>query len=121
MEEIYKEIILDHYKNPRNFGKIKKPDFYSKESNVFCGDDVEFFLKIKNKRIKEIKFQGRGCVISQASSSLLSEYLKNKLLSKVKETTINDVINLLGIKLSPTRMKCAELPLIALKKINEER
>ena len=67
---IYQENILDHYKNPRNFGKMKNPDLVSKDSNVLCGDEVEFQIKLKDGKIEDIKFNGPGCAISRASASI---------------------------------------------------
>ena len=116
MENIYKEIVLDHYKYPRNYGLIQKPDSRAKEENIFCGDSVEISLKFDGKKIKDIKFKGKGCVISQAAASILTDYIKGKPLKKAGKMTTEDLLKLLGIALSPTRMKCAELPLITLKK-----
>lgn len=117
---IYREHILDHYKNPRNYGKIEHADFKSKESNIFCGDSVEITGKLKGKKIQNINFCGRGCVISQASASILTESVKNKHINSIDKLTVQDVIKMLGVSLSAMRMKCAELPLIAIKRaINE--
>lgn len=116
MMNIYKELILENYRRPRNFGRVQKPDFFRDEENAFCGDMIEISGRLKKDKIKEIKFQGRGCVISQASSSILTEYVKNKSVKEIKKMSVKDMTKLLGVELSPTRMKCAELPLLALKK-----
>lgn len=118
---IYREYVLDHYKNPRNYGKIENPDFKFKENNIFCGDSIEISGKLKDKKIQGIKFCGRGCVISQASASLLTDFVKNKSLNSIDKLMVQDIIEMLGVSLSTTRMKCAELPLVALKRaINKE-
>ena len=113
---IYPQHLLDHYKNPRNCGMIRNPDFHAKENNIFCGDSVEISGTVKNKKIADIKFSGRGCVVSQAAASLITEFVKGKSLTRIERISIDDIIKLLGVTLSPTRKKCGELPLIALKK-----
>ncbi len=116
MSDIYREKVLDHYKHPRNYGKIKNPDFSHEEQNIFCGDSVEIYGLLDKDIIPHIKFTGRGCVISQAAASLLLETLQGKSIKEIERLTIKDVVQLLGVSLSSTRMKCAELPLLALKK-----
>ncbi len=114
--DIYKDHVLDHYKNPRNYGKIKSPDFCHEEQNIFCGDSVEIFGLLDKDTIQHIKFTGRGCVVSQAAASLLLEKIQGKSKKEIEKLVVEDVVKLLGVKLSSTRMKCAELPLLALKK-----
>ncbi|KKQ76418.1 MAG: SUF system FeS assembly protein, NifU family [Parcubacteria group bacterium GW2011_GWC1_38_6] len=116
MKHPYKESILDHYKHPHNYGLILKPDFKAKEENVFCGDSIEISLKISKGKINDARFRGSGCVISQAAASVLTDHIKQKSVSKVENISINALVKLLGTDLSPTRMKCAEISLIALKK-----
>ena len=108
--------LLDHYKNPRNCGMMPNPDFHAKENNIFCGDSVEISGTVKNKKIADIKFTGRGCVVSQAAASLLTDFIKGKSVKAVETITADDIVKLLGVTLSPTRKKCGELSLIALKK-----
>lgn len=118
MDDIYREQILDHYKNPRNYGKIEKPDLSSRDSLVSCGDQLSMHIKL-NKRmlaISEIKFQGSGCAISMASASMLTEYVKNKPILKLQNLTKDDILKMLGIQLTPTRLKCALLALEVLHK-----
>lgn len=114
--DIYREHVLDHYKNPRNQGEVKNPDFKAKENNIFCGDWVEVSGTFEKEKIDDVKFKGKGCVISQASASLLTEAIQHKSPKRVEKMNVEDVVELLGVSLSPTRMKCAELPLIALKR-----
>jgi nitrogen fixation NifU-like protein len=99
-----------------NFGKIHDANYRKKVYNPTCGDWIELFLKVKDGKIVDVKFNGSGCAISQASSSLFTEYLKGKKLSELKKITKNDILKLLKIDLSknPSRMKCALLPLDAI-------
>lgn len=112
---IYREHILDHYKNPRNRGSIKNPDIHHKEYNPLCGDEVEMDINFKDGKISEIRFSGYGCAISQASSSMLTEHAKGKDVGEIKKMQKEDMFDLLGIKLSPVRIKCAVLCLDTLK------
>jgi len=113
--DIYKDIILDYYRNPRNFGDLPNPDVRTKDSNPLCGDIIEMQLKIKDARVEDIKFKGKGCAISQASASMLTEVVKGKTLDEVKAMGKKDVLDLLGIDPGPTRIKCALLGLKVLK------
>ena len=115
MDNLYRDHILDHYRNPRNFGQIPNPDSSSSEGNPLCGDKSGEDLKSKttgNKKIiKEMKFHGEGCAISIASASLLSENIKGKTVKEALRLDKDFVLGLLGIDLSPTRLKCALLAL----------
>ena len=113
--DIYKDIILDYYRNPRNFGDLPNPDVRAKDSNPLCGDIIEMQLKINDGKIEEIRFKGKGCAISQASASMLTETVKGKTLDEVKSMSKTDVLNLLGIDPGPTRIKCALLGLKVVK------
>ena len=114
-DQFYREYILDHYKNPRNYGRLEDPDITHEEDNPLCGDVVGMDFKIKNGVIEDIRFHGRGCAISQASASLLTERLKGIALDQAKKIDKNDVLGELGIQISPARIKCALLPLKVLK------
>lgn len=116
MNDLYQEIILDHYQHPRNCGILHGADTTTLE-NPSCGDSITLSLKIENNIITEIAFQGKGCAISQASASLLTEYVKEKSLESVDKMSKDDILNLLGVDLSPARLKCALLPLETLKKL----
>lgn len=118
--DIYREQILDHYKNPQNFGSLSDADVTVKETNASCGDLYEFFLKVTDSVITDIKFQGVGCAISMAANSLVSEAVKGKTLRQVEALTEKDVSQLLGVEVNPGRIKCATLPLRALKKSIEQ-
>lgn len=113
--DIYAENIMDHFNSPRNRGEIKNSDIKHKEFNPFCGDQIELTVKLKNKEIQEIKFQGKGCSISQASASMLTELVKNKTTEEVKKLAKEDILDLLSIPIGPVRMKCALLALDTLQ------
>jgi nitrogen fixation NifU-like protein len=113
--DIYKDIILDYYRNPRNFGDLPNPDVRAKDSNPLCGDIIEMQLKIKDSRVEGVRFKGKGCAISQASASMLTEVIKGKTLDEIKALGKPDVLALLGIDPGPTRIKCALLGLKVIK------
>jgi nitrogen fixation protein NifU and related proteins len=113
--DIYKDIILDYYRNPRNFGDLPDPDVRAKDSNPLCGDVIEMQLKIRDGKVSDIRFKGKGCAISQASASMLTEVVKGKTLEEVKSMGKPDVLELLGIDPGPTRIKCALLGLKVVK------
>jgi len=113
--DIYRDIILDYYRHPRNFGDLPNPDVRAKDSNPLCGDIIEMQLKIGNGRVEDIRFKGKGCAISQASASMLTEVAKGKTLDEIKALSKSDVLNLLGINPGPTRIKCALLGLKVIK------
>ena len=113
--DIYKDIILDYYRHPRNFGDLPEPDVRSKDSNPLCGDVIEMQLKIKDGTIDDLRFKGRGCAISQASASMLTELAKGRTLDEIKALGKTDILNMLGIDPGPTRIKCALLGLKVIK------
>ncbi len=114
-DQFYREYILDHYKNPRNFGRLEKPDITHEEDNPLCGDVVGMDFKVTDGVIEDVRFHGRGCAISQASASLLTERLKGMALEDAKKIDKHDVLGELGIEISPARIKCALLSLKVLK------
>lgn len=115
--DIYKELILDYYRNPRNFGKLDQFDISSHDTNPLCGDEVDIQIKVGNgNKIEQIKFFGKGCAISQASASMLTELAKGKDLTWVKQLAKEDILKLLGNPdLGPSRIKCALLGMKVLK------
>jgi nitrogen fixation NifU-like protein len=115
-EDIYREIILDHYRNPRNKGRISNADVSFHDSNPLCGDEIDMHLKVEDDIVKDIKFEGRGCAISQASASMLTEMVMNKSLTTIKELGKDDILENIGLmNLGPARIKCALLSLKVLK------
>ena len=112
-EQIFQEVIMDHYRNPRNFGKLENPDICFRDSNPACADVIEININVDGENIKEIKFNGQGCAISMATASMITEHV-NKL-DDVKNLDKEGVLEMLGIPLSGMRLKCALLPLKVLK------
>jgi nitrogen fixation NifU-like protein len=114
--DIYREIILDYYRNPRNFGKIENPDISKHDSNPLCGDELEMHINLKDNKVSDVKFTGKGCAISQASASMLTELIMGKDFDYVKKLTKEDILENLGLPdLGPARIKCALLSLKVLK------
>lgn len=113
---IYQEFILDHYRNPRNHGKLKNATHNAETNNPACGDKLGMQILVKNDIIEDVRFSGSGCAISQASASLLTEYIKKKPVKETFAITPEDILKLLGISLSPNRLKCGLLSLETLKK-----
>ena len=115
-DDIYREIILDHYRNPRNKGKLALADVSVHDNNPLCGDEIDIHLKIESDKVQEIKFEGRGCAISQASASMLTEMVMGKDLEFLKDLKKEDILENIGLtNLGPARIKCALLSLKVLK------
>lgn len=119
MSSIYKEEILEHYQDPQNFGKLSEFTISSRQTNPFCGDDIELFIKLHKVhnvyKVQDISFTGRGCAISIAAASLLTEYAKGKVVKSLHRFGKKDMLSLLGIELSETRMKCGLLALATMQ------
>jgi nitrogen fixation NifU-like protein len=115
MDDFYKEYILDHYRNPRNFGHLDAPDAVAEDLNPLCGDKIRVEMTFKDGKVDDIKFSGGGCAISQASMSMLTESVKGETLETVAKLPIESVLENVGIGISPARMKCATLGLKVLK------
>lgn len=114
--DIYREIILDYYRNPRNYGKIENPDISKRDSNPLCGDELEMHINLSDNKVSDVKFTGKGCAISQASASMLTELIMGKDFDYVKKLTKEDILDNLGLHdLGPARIKCALLSLKVLK------
>jgi nitrogen fixation NifU-like protein len=114
-DSFYREYILDHYKNPRNFGRLEGADISHEEDNPLCGDVIGMDIKLEEGRIQDVRFHGRGCAISQASASLLTERLKGMTVEEAKAIGKDEVLEELGIEISAARLKCALLSLKVLK------
>ena len=114
-EELYKENILDHYKNPRNYGEIENPDISYFDTNPLCGDELQMQIKVKDGKAEDVKFKGKGCSISLASASMLTEMIMGKDMEEIKEIGKKDILDAVGVQLGPSRIKCALLPLKVLK------
>ena len=109
MDTIYREYILDLYRNPKNKKKIKNATYTAHKNNPTCGDEINIYVNAQNGKIDGVGFEGVGCAISQASASLFTEYIKNKSLDEVIQMTDADVLGLLGIDVGINREKCALL------------
>jgi nitrogen fixation NifU-like protein len=115
-DPIYREEILEHFKNPLNYGSVINPDFETTDFNPLCGDEISITGKIKEGKIVEIRFQSRGCAISKASASIMTENFLNKEVTEILKTNPQEYLKILEIELSPSRIKCALLGFSALKK-----
>jgi len=109
MYDMYQEVILQHYRTPRNFGPLAEADRTGEESNPLCGDHITLRLKVdpSSHKISEVRFEGDGCAISVASASMLTEKIAGLTLEEAGRLTRDDVLQQLGIPLSPVRVKCA--------------
>src|SRR2546426_7973755 len=115
MDDLYRDYILEHYRRPHNFGVIEEPTASFEGSNPLCGDRITMMIGIHDGVVERVGFTGRGCAISQASASLLTDEIKGKPVSEVAHLTSSDVLDLIGIEISPARLKCALLSLDTLE------
>ena len=116
MDDFYRENILDHYRNPRNAGTLDGATHSHQENNPLCGDVIQIDLHVNEDNvIDEVAFKGRGCAISQASASMLTEMIKGKTVEEAKAVGKEEILEALGIQIGPTRLKCALLSLKVLK------
>lgn len=115
MDDLYRELILDHYQHPHHHGEMPDADISHEEANPLCGDKIRIYLKLNGNIVQDVKFTGKGCAISQAAASMLMDELIGKSLDDIKKLDKQFVLDLLGIPLGPTRIKCALLPLKVIK------
>lgn len=116
MDDLYREIIVDHYKNPRNKGRLEKSDFSFEDENPLCGDFLQIEIEVdENLNVVDAKFDGHGCAISISAADLLLDSIIGKSIEDLKKLENQDVLDLLGIELSPVRLKCALLSMKVLK------
>jgi nitrogen fixation NifU-like protein len=115
MDDFYRDYILDHYRHPRNFGRLEAADVHAEDLNPLCGDQIRMELKLDDGIVSDVRFYGKGCAISQASASMLTERIKGMKLSEIAKLSKDVVLEDVGIGISPTRMKCAMLGLRVLK------
>ena len=114
-QDIYREAILDHSKHPRNNGTLEHPDFTFEDTNPLCGDEIRVDLDVEGDRVAAVRFSGRGCAISQAAASMLTEMVDGQPIHAVKALTKDDILEELGVPVSPARLKCALLGLKVMK------
>ena len=117
LEQMYREVILDHYKNPRGHGALEDPDAQAEGQNPLCGDEVTVSIKFAEdgETIQEIGFEGRGCAVSQAATSMLTDIVKGRKAADVAALPKEEILDEVGIPLTPVRMKCAILGLGVVK------
>jgi len=116
MDDFYKDYILDHYRNPRNYGHLDAPDAVAEDLNPLCGDQIRVELQVDgNRKVTDLRFSGKGCAISQASMSMLGESIRGQSLEDVARMSSERVLENVGIGISPARMKCALLGLKVLR------
>jgi nitrogen fixation protein NifU and related proteins len=115
MDALYRDYILEHYKNPRNYGTLEPHDLEFHDHNPLCGDELGVHIRVEDGKVVDLRFHGQGCAISQASASITSEELIGMDLEEVAELPADWAIDQLGIDISPTRRKCALLALKVLR------
>jgi nitrogen fixation protein NifU and related proteins len=115
MDDLYREQILEHYKNPHHFGELVDADITQEGDNPLCGDVITLYLKLHDGKVGDVRFRGRGCAISQASASMLTDLIVGKPVQDLKTFPTRDLLEELGIQISPARMKCATLSVNTLR------
>ena len=115
MDDLYREQILEHYKNPHHFGELVDADITQEGDNPLCGDVITLYLKLDDGKVGDVRFRGRGCAISQASASMVSDEIAGMHVDELLRMDRSAILDLLGIEISATRMKCALLSLKVLK------
>lgn len=116
IEELYREELMEHYNNPRNFGEMARPDVSFRDSNPVCGDEVTMHLRVQAGKAAKAMFTGKGCAISLAAASMLTEEVNGKTLKEITGMGQGDVLKMLRITPGPVRIKCAMLALRTLQK-----
>jgi nitrogen fixation NifU-like protein len=115
VDPLMMDVLLDHYRHPHNFGKVEGATLSHSEGNPSCGDQIEMSLKIEGDVVEEIKFHGKGCIISQAAASILTDMVKGEPLERIRSLTREEMLENIGIPIGPMRLKCALLALKVLK------
>lgn len=120
MDDLYRDYILEHYRHPHNFGVLDAPTATYEGANPLCGDRITMQLQVEDGVVTGVGFTGRGCAISQASASLLTDEVKGKPLTAVADFAASDLLDLLGIEISPARLKCAMLSFDSLQHLLDD-
>ena len=120
MDDLYRDYILEHYRRPHNFGPLESPSVTREGANPLCGDRITLQLAVRDGVVQGVGFTGRGCAISQASASLLTDEIKGKPIAEVRGFGADDLLDLLGIEISPARLKCAMLSHDTLRRALED-
>jgi nitrogen fixation protein NifU and related proteins len=111
VDDLYRQYILEHYREPRNHGHLDQPDMHAGDTNPLCGDRIELDLRLEGDRVAEVRFDGRGCAISQASASMLTEQIEGASLDELRALRPDDIFEMLGVTIGPARQRCALLAL----------
>jgi nitrogen fixation NifU-like protein len=109
--DIYRQYILEHYREPRNHGHLEQPDIHVEDTNPLCGDRIKLDLRVRDGHVTDVRFDGRGCAISQASASMLTERIEGATLEELRSLEPHDVLEMLGVPIGPARQRCALLVL----------
>jgi nitrogen fixation NifU-like protein len=109
MDDLYREYILEHFREPHNKGDIVQPDRFATYSNPLCGDHIQMSVVLDGTKISDVRFNGAGCAISQAAASMLTDLMIGKTLDELAEITKQDIFDMLGVEISPARQRCALL------------
>jgi nitrogen fixation protein NifU and related proteins len=120
MDDLYRDYILEHYRQPHNFGPVEDASARYEGSNPLCGDRITMQLRVRDGVVEAVGFTGRGCAISQASASLLTDEVKGRPLAEVEAIRADDLLELLGVDISPARLKCAMLSHETLRHVLDE-
>jgi nitrogen fixation NifU-like protein len=115
VDPLMMDVLLDHYRHPHNFGAVDGATISHSEGNPSCGDQIEMSLKVSGDVVEEIKFQGKGCIISQAAASILTDMVKGERLDRIQALNKDEMLENIGIPIGPMRLKCALLALKVLK------
>ena len=111
VDDLYRQNILDHYREPLNHGHLEHPDIHAGDTNPLCGDRIELDLRLDGDHVAEVRFSGRGCAIRQASASMLTEKIEGATLDELRALTPDEVFEMLGVEIGPARQRCALLSL----------
>jgi nitrogen fixation NifU-like protein len=120
MDDLYRDYILEHYRHPHNFGVLDTPSASYEGANPLCGDRITMQIAVADGQVTGVAFTGRGCAISQASASLLTDEVRGKSVDEVAKIGATDLLDLLGIDISPARLKCAMLSFDSLQHLLDE-
>ncbi len=109
MDDLYREYILEHYRSPHNKGDLDHPDRFAAYANPLCGDRLQMSVRLEGDRVADVRFNGTGCAISQSSASMLTDMMQGKTVDELRHITKQDIFDMLGLPISPARVKCALL------------
>lgn len=111
MDDLYRQYILEHYREPHNHGHLDHPDIHAADTNPLCGDRVEIDLNVRDGQVEDVRFSGRGCAISQASASMLTDRIEGATVEELRALRPRDILEMLGVEIGPARQRCAMLSL----------